>query len=36
MLQLEAQGKNNEAMESKKEFDKAFEKADITLKTVRY
>jgi len=33
---LEAQGKKKEAMEVKKEFDKAFAKADITLKSVRY
>lgn len=33
---LQAQGKKNEAMEVKKEFDKAFEKADINLKSVRY
>jgi tetratricopeptide (TPR) repeat protein len=33
---LEAQGKKNEAMEVKKKFDKAFAKADITLKAARY
>lgn len=33
---LETQGKKKEAMEIKKEFDKAFAKADITLKSVRY
>jgi len=33
---LQAQGKKKEAMEAKKEFDKAFAKADITLKSVRY
>ncbi len=33
---LELQGKKKEAMEVKKEFDKAFAKADITLKSVRY
>ncbi|MDZ7648291.1 MAG: hypothetical protein U5K54_14520 [Cytophagales bacterium] len=35
-LSLLAQGKKKEAMEAKKEFDKAFAKADITLKSVRY
>ncbi len=33
---LQAQGKNKEALEAKKEFDKAFAKADIALKSVRY
>jgi tetratricopeptide (TPR) repeat protein len=33
---LQAQGKKNEAMEAKKEFDKAFAKSDINLKSVRY
>jgi tetratricopeptide (TPR) repeat protein len=33
---LQAQGKKNEAIEVKKKFDKAFAKADITLKSVRY
>ena len=33
---LHAQGKKKEALEVKKEFDKAFAKADITLKSVRY
>jgi len=33
---LQAQGKKSDAMEAKKEFDKAFAKADITLKSVRY
>lgn len=33
---LQAQGKKKEAAEVKKEFDKAFAKADITLKSVRY
>jgi len=33
---LQAQGKKKEAMEVKKEFDLAFTKADITLKSVRY
>jgi tetratricopeptide (TPR) repeat protein len=35
-LSLQAQGKKNEAMEAKKEFDRAFAKADVTLKSVRY
>lgn len=33
---LLAQGKKDEAMEVKKEFEKAFAKADINLKSVRY
>jgi tetratricopeptide (TPR) repeat protein len=33
---LLAQGKKNEAMEARKEFDKAFVKADITMKSVRF
>lgn len=33
---LVAQGKMSDAMEVKKEFDKAFAKADIKLKSVRY
>jgi tetratricopeptide (TPR) repeat protein len=33
---LQAQGKKNEATEVKKEFDKAFANADISLKSVRY
>ncbi len=33
---LQAQGKRNEALEVKKDFERAFAKADITLKTVRY
>lgn len=33
---LELQGKKKEAMEVKKEFDKAFAKSDVTLKSVRY
>lgn len=33
---LQAQGKKKEALEVKKEFDKAFAKADINLKSVRY
>jgi tetratricopeptide (TPR) repeat protein len=33
---LQAQGKKNEAIEVKKEFDRAFAKADVTLKSVRY
>ncbi len=33
---LQAQGKKKEAMEVKKEFDLAFAKADIKLKSVRY
>ncbi len=33
---LQAQGKKNEAMEVKKKFDKAFVKADITLKSARF
>lgn len=33
---LEAQGKTKEAIEAKKEFDKAFAKADVTLKSARY
>jgi tetratricopeptide (TPR) repeat protein len=33
---LQAQGKKNEATAVKKEFDKAFANADITLKSVRY
>jgi tetratricopeptide (TPR) repeat protein len=35
-LSLQAQGKKNEAMEANKEFDRAFAKADVTLKSVRY
>lgn len=35
-LSLEAQGKKSEAAKVKKEFNRAFAKADITLKSVRY